>query len=90
VLNPKVAIFFLAFVPQFIPPDSAHKALAFVALGTLFNINSIAVNSGWALAAAWLARHGGVRRGMHWLDRAAGAMFLGFGLRLAVADNPVR
>jgi RhtB (resistance to homoserine/threonine) family protein len=88
VLNPKVAIFFLAFVPQFIAPDTEQKALAFVLLGTLFNVNSIAVNSAWALAAAWMARHGSVQRGMHWLDRVAGAMFIGFGLKLAVSDHP--
>jgi threonine/homoserine/homoserine lactone efflux protein len=90
VLNPKVAIFFLAFVPQFIAPETAHKALAFVLLGTLFNINSIAINSGWAAGAAWMARQGAVQRGMHWLDRAAGAMFIAFGLRLALTDNPSR
>lgn len=90
VLNPKVAIFFLAFVPQFIAPDTGHKALAFVLLGTLFNVNSIAINSGWALAAAWMARHGAVQRGMHWLDRVAGAMFVAFGLKLALSDNPSR
>jgi threonine/homoserine/homoserine lactone efflux protein len=88
VLNPKVAIFFLAFVPQFIAPDTEHKALAFVALGTLFNLNSVAVNAGWALAAAWLAQRGAVQRGMHVLDRVAGAMFIAFGLRLALSDNP--
>lgn len=90
VLNPKVAIFFLAFVPQFIAPDTEQKALAFVLLGTLFNVNSIAVNSGWALAAAWMARHGAVQRGMHWLDRVAGAMFVAFGLKLALSENPTR
>ncbi|HEY0825521.1 MAG TPA: LysE family translocator, partial [Ramlibacter sp.] len=89
-LNPKVAIFFLAFVPQFIAPGTENKALAFVLLGTIFNINSVAINSGWALAAAWMARHAAVQRGMHWLDRAAGAMFVAFGLRLALADNPSR
>lgn len=90
VLNPKVAIFFLAFVPQFIAPATEHKALAFVLLGTLFNANSIAINSAWALAAAWMARRDAVQRGMHWLDRAAGAMFIAFGARLALADNPSR
>ena len=90
VLNPKVAIFFLAFVPQFIAPEAAHKALDFVALGTLFNIDSFAVNCGWALAAAWMAGRGAVQRGLQWLDRAAGAMFIAFGLRLALADNPTR
>ncbi|MEJ6021103.1 LysE family translocator [Ramlibacter sp. PS4R-6] len=87
-LNPKVAIFFLAFVPQFIAPDTEHKALAFVALGTLFNVNSVFVNAGWALAAAWMATRESVQAGMHWLDRAAGAMFVAFGLKLALSDNP--
>ncbi len=90
VLNPKVAIFFLAFVPQFIAPDAGNKALAFVLLGVLFNLNAIPVNSGWALAAAWMARRGAVQRGMHWLDRAAAAMFIGFGLKLALSDNPAQ
>jgi len=88
VLNPKVAIFFLAFVPQFIAPDADNKALAFVLLGIIFNLNSVPVNSGWALAAAWMARRDAVQRGMHWLDRAAGAMFIAFGLKLAFTDNP--
>jgi RhtB (resistance to homoserine/threonine) family protein len=88
VLNPKVAIFFLAFVPQFIPAGVEHKALAFIALGCLFNINAIPVNSGYAFAAAWLAGRGAVQRGMHVLDRVAGAMFVGFGVKLALTDNP--
>jgi threonine/homoserine/homoserine lactone efflux protein len=90
-LNPKVALFFLAFVPQFIGPDIEHKSLAFLLLGLLFNFNGLWVNMGWAVAAAWLsARVGAVRKGMHWLERAAGAMFLGFGLKLALAHNPSR
>ena len=89
VLNPKVAIFFLAFVPQFIAPGTENKALAFVLLGVLFNVNAIPVNTLWALAAAWMARRvGAVQKGMHWLDRVAGAMFIGFGLKLAFTDQP--
>ena len=89
VLNPKVAIFFLAFVPQFIAPGTDNKALAFVLLGVLFNVNAIPVNAGWALAASWMARRAGmVQRGMHWLDRVAGALFIGFGLKLAFTDQP--
>ncbi|AEG94696.1 LysE family translocator [Ramlibacter tataouinensis] len=90
VLNPKVAVFFLAFVPQFIAPEAAHPARAFLLLGALFNVNSVAVNVGWALAAAWMARHDAVQRGMQGLDRIAGAMFIVFGARLALADNPSR
>ena len=90
-LNPKVALFFLAFLPQFIGPAVEHKSLAFLLLGLLFNFNGLWVNIGWAVAAAWLsARVGAVRQGMHWLERAAGAMFLGFGLKLALSDNPSR
>ncbi|MBC7605256.1 MAG: LysE family translocator [Ramlibacter sp.] len=90
VLNPKVALFFLAFVPQFIAPDADNKTIAFVLLGIIFNINSIPVNSGWALAAAWTARSTAARRGMHWLDRVAALMFIGFGIKLALTDNPNR
>jgi threonine/homoserine/homoserine lactone efflux protein len=88
-LNPKVALFFLAFLPQFIGPGIDNKMLAFLLLGLLFNFNAVWVNIGWALAAAWLAsRVGAVQRGMHWLDKAAGALFVGFGLKLAFSDNP--
>ncbi len=90
VLNPKVAIFFLAFVPQFITPGTTQTTWVFLALGVLFNVNAIPVNTGWALAAAWMARRASlVQRGMHWLDRVAGALFITFGLKLALTDNPV-
>jgi RhtB (resistance to homoserine/threonine) family protein len=88
VLNPKVALFFLAFVPQFIAPEAHDKALAFVLLGVLFNLNAMPVNSGWALAGAWMARRDAVQRGLHWLDRVAGALFIGFGIKLALSDAP--
>lgn len=90
-LNPKVALFFLAFVPQFITPDMQNKPLAFLLLGLLFNFNGLWVNFGWALAAARMARRlSAVQRGMHWLERGAGLMFIGFGLKLATSDNPAR
>ena len=88
-LNPKVALFFLAFVPQFIAPGVENKPLAFLLLGLLFNFNGLWVNLGWAVAAAWLARRAGVvQKGMHWLDRVAGAMFVGFGIKLALTAAP--
>jgi threonine/homoserine/homoserine lactone efflux protein len=89
VLNPKVALFFLAFVPQFIAPAVENKPLAFLLLGLLFNVNGLWVNLGWAVAAAWLARRAGaVQRGMHWLDRIAGVLFIGFGVKLALTESP--
>jgi len=89
-LNPKVALFFLAFVPQFIAPGTDNKVQAFFLLGVLFNFNAIFVNVAWALLAGWTARRVGlVQRGMHWLQRGAGALFVGFGCRLALSDNPL-
>ncbi len=89
VLNPKVALFFLAFVPQFIAPGVENKPLAFLLLGLLFNFNGLWVNLGWAAVAAWLARRAGaVQKSMHWLDRVAGAMFVGFGIKLALTAAP--
>ena len=88
-LNPKVALFFLAFLPQFIAPTVEHKPLAFLLLGLLFNFNAVWVNMGWALAAVWLAQKaGGLQARMHWLDRAAGTLFIAFGCKLAFTDNP--
>jgi len=89
VLNPKVALFFLAFVPQFIAPDTCDKVTAFLLLGLLFNLNSLPINFGYAWLAGWAAnRVQVVQRTLHWLDRVAGAMFIGFGLKLAMSDNP--
>jgi threonine/homoserine/homoserine lactone efflux protein len=88
-LNPKVALFFLAFVPQFIAPSIEHKPLAFLLLGLLFNFNGLWVNFGWALAAAWLARRvAAVQKSLRTLDRIAGAMFVGFGFKLALTTAP--
>jgi threonine/homoserine/homoserine lactone efflux protein len=88
-LNPKVALFFLAFLPQFIAPGVEHKPLAFLLLGLLFNFNALWVNLGWAVAAVWLAhKSAGLQARLHWFDRVAGALFIAFGLRLAFTDNP--
>lgn len=88
VLNPKVVLFFLAFLPQFISPETTGKTSVFLALGVLFNVNSIPVNAGWAIAAAWVAKRPVVQRGMHCLDKLAGSMFIIFGVRLALVDRP--
>lgn len=92
-LNPKVALFFLAFVPQFISPQAPDKTLAFVLLGLLFNFNGLWVNLGWATAAVWARQRLGtvqarLNTATRWLDRFAGLMFVGFGLRLAFSDSP--
>lgn len=89
VLNPKVALFFLAFVPQFIAPGVQDKVTAFLWLGLIFNLNSLPINFGYAWLAGWASRRlGVVQRAMCWMDRAAGVLFVGFGLRLALTDHP--
>lgn len=83
VLNPKVALFFLAFVPQFIDLAAPNKALAFIFLGVVFNFNGTL----WCLFLAWsAARFGSLgigRRAARWLGRCAGSVFIFLGLRLA-------
>jgi threonine/homoserine/homoserine lactone efflux protein len=90
-LNPKVALFFLAFLPQFIDAGAPGQAGALVVLGTLFNLGGTGVNLVVALlasrAAAGLASRGGVGRIGPWLQRAAGAMFVGLGLKLALSSR---
>ena len=89
VLNPKVALFFLAFVPQFIAPDAEQPLAAFLALGALFIVNSLPVCCAYAWLAGWAARRAGfVQRVLHRLDRIAGFMFIGFGIRLALSQRP--
>ena len=94
-LNPKVALFFLAFLPQFIAPDAANKTLSFALLGLLFNLNAIPVNLGYALGAAWVSKRfqgqfsqsSAIQSVVAWLERGAGALFVYFGVKLALADN---
>jgi threonine/homoserine/homoserine lactone efflux protein len=84
VLNPKVALFFLAFVPQFITPDMREQAAGVPAAGPAVQLQRSVGQLRLGLAAAWMAKRVvRVQRGMHWLERGAGAMFIGFGLKLA-------
>jgi threonine/homoserine/homoserine lactone efflux protein len=88
VLNPKVALFFLAFLPQFVDPARGRPALQVLALGLLFDASGTLVNLAVALgasgAASRLRRSG---RAARILERATGALFVGLGVRLAVAGR---
>ena len=87
-LNPKVAVFFLAFLPQFIQAGAGHKTATFVLLGLIFNVNGLWVNLVWATTAAWVARRfTRLQHALGGLNRVAGLMFVGFGLKLAFTDN---
>jgi threonine/homoserine/homoserine lactone efflux protein len=88
VLNPKVAVFFLAFLPQFTDPARGSVEAQLVFLGLLFNLTGTAVNVLVALAASrvgrWTRAHGGASA---WLRRLPGAVFIALGLRLALAPR---
>ena len=88
VLNPKVALFFLAFMPQFIAPASHSKVYAFLVLGTIFNTTGTAWNILVARSAAFLApRLGRACQLGVWLNRLLGGLFVVLGARLAVAQR---
>lgn len=84
LLNPKVALFYLALMPQFIAADSPQKFAAFITLGLSF----ITTGTLWGLCLAWFSSLLGDRlRGSETfadiLNRTAGALFIGLGVRLA-------
>lgn len=82
VLNPKVALFFVAFLPQFVDRPAGHVSLQLAALGTLFNVSGTIVNVLVALAASGAAGWTG-RPWAQWATRVSGLVFVGLGLRLA-------
>ena len=84
VLNPKVALFFLAFLPQFVAPDASSRVTAFVFLGAVFVFNGTLWCLVLVMAASALSRR--LRRnaaGARRLRRATGAVFVGLGARVA-------
>jgi threonine/homoserine/homoserine lactone efflux protein len=88
VFNPKVALFFLAFLPQFIDAGAPAKAMAFIMLGCLFNFNSLFV----IIPVAWLAARAGRRLRTHaaaarWLSGTVGALFVVLAARLAMLER---
>jgi threonine/homoserine/homoserine lactone efflux protein len=87
VLNPKVALFFLAFLPQFVDPSRGSPVVQTILLGLLFNTSGTLVNVlvalGASRAGSWLRRG----RAGQTLQRATGVIFVALGLRLALAGR---
>jgi len=85
VLNPKVALFFLAFLPQFADPARGAFALQVLVLGLIFIFNGLwvclLVARSAAAMADWARRRAGA---MSWIQRGSGALLVGLGLHLAL------
>jgi threonine/homoserine/homoserine lactone efflux protein len=88
VLNPKVALFFLAFLPQFVDPGRGNPVLQIVVLGLVFDLTGTIVNLGVAVGASRAAsRLREASRARDILQKVTGALFIGLGLRLAFAGR---
>jgi len=88
VLNPKVALFFLAFLPQFVDPGATSKAAALLFLGAIFNLNGTL----WNLFVAWSSARisGGLMRNARfgrWFNRCVGGLFVVLGVKLALSSE---
>jgi len=88
VLNPKVALFFLAFVPQFISLDAPDKAVAFTLLGCIFNFNGML----WCCFLAVSTAKASERLKLNptvslWLNRMTGGLFVWLGVKLALSKQ---
>lgn len=88
ILNPKLTVFFLAFLPQFVNASSAHPTLEMLALGGVFMAMTFFVFLVYGFFAALVGEK--VLRSdrvMVWMRRSIAAAFAGFGLRLAVSEQ---
>lgn len=86
LLNPKVAVFFMAFLPQFIAPDSSNKGLSFVFLGFLFLMTGTIWCSLVALFSSAISNKlRSNTRITNWLMKINGLLFMYLGLTLATA-----
>lgn len=85
--NPKVVIFFLAFLPQFVEAEAGAVTAQLVTLGVLFMASAALVFSSVAIAGDYLATHfRESERAQRWLNRMAGGVFVGLALRLIRED----
>lgn len=86
VLNPKTALFFLAFLPQFVDEDAGQVGLQIVVLGLVFLTLAVISDGAWALAAGtageWLRHHRGFLRARRYVS---GTVFVALGVLTAFA-----
>ncbi|HEX9152373.1 MAG TPA: LysE family translocator [Flavobacterium sp.] len=88
ILNPKVALFFLAFLPQFIHPEKGNTALQILLLGLWFNFSGTIVNIFVAILFGklgnWLADKQGF---IKWQNKITGLILVGLGIKVALSSR---
>jgi threonine/homoserine/homoserine lactone efflux protein len=88
ILNPKLSIFFFAFLPQFVSADEAEPLPHMLALSSVFMLMTFVVFVGYGLFAAAIRRHVISRPAiMTWMRRTFAAAFVGLGVKLALAER---
>jgi threonine/homoserine/homoserine lactone efflux protein len=88
ILNPKLSIFFLAFLPQFVSTSDQHPLSRMVELSAVFMLLTFVVFVGYGLGAASIRNHVISRpRVLTWMRRTFAAAFVALGAKLAVADR---
>ena len=88
LLNPKVALFFLAFLPQFVPADSPHKSASFLLLGGMSMLQGFVFLLALVALAARLSRLQASERSRRALNALGGGLFLALALRVALGQRP--
>lgn len=87
--NPKIAVFYFAFLPQFVPQGAERPTLTVLVLGLVFAGLTFLVKGPVGLFAGLLSGWLRARpRGLAWLHRASGAVLVALGLRLALEPRP--
>ena len=88
VSNPKIVLFFLAFLPQFVDPASPHPTRDLAFLGVLYSLMALPVKCAVGIAAGSLLERV-LRRpqALAWMNRVSGGVLVGLGLRLATTDR---
>ena len=88
VLNPKVAVFFMAFLPQFVRPGHGSELIQLVMLGTLVICVAIVVETCLVLATSKATNFFRANpTASVWLDRVLGSLLIGLGNRLALSEQ---